>query len=181
MDVSFSGDSMTVRVYTGFNESNDDFGVLYGDLFISTDGWHPDTSAAHYANDNIFTGEKWEYVFDTSGGSLHGGNFDIYTSNHFFGGSGYYYRQNQEVQYAGGGSSYTGSSVDLSHAGQYIEYNILLSSLGIQGPANIGLKWGMTCSNDSIEGQVSVPEPSALMLLGLGLLGLGVTARKRSS
>jgi hypothetical protein len=184
MDVSFDGTYLSVRVNTSFSESTDNFGVNYGDLFISTNGWHPAGSASDgYLIDNASNGEHWEFVFDTSAETLIGGEFMNYNSEYFFDPTQYIFRDGQEVQYAFGGQDYAGSSVDLSHAGKdgYIQYNILWSSLGLSGPADIGLKWGMTCANDTIEGQVSVPEPSALMLLGLGLLGLGVTARKRAN
>lgn len=189
MDVTFGGGYMTVRVNTNFRETSatgDRYGVKYGDLFISSNGWNMGSMTAPYANDNYLTGEHWEYVFDTSMMSLYGGTFTIRNSDSFFG-SGYIIRNGQEVQRGTGGAAIGGSSVDLSHAGMggYIEYNILLSSLGIADGAEIGLKWGMTCANDTIEGAVrtptSVPEPTALMLLGLGLLGLGATARKRTN
>lgn len=185
MEVTFGGGFMTVRVNTNFRETSatgDRYGVKYGDLFISTDGWHP-YGAAPYASDNYLNGEDWEYVFDTSAASLYGGTFSIRNSDSFFG-SGYIIRNGQEVQRGTGGTASAGSSMDLLHAGMggYIQYNILLSSLGISDGSVIGLKWGMTCANDTIEGAVTynVPEPSALMLLGLGLLGLGAVTRKRS-
>jgi hypothetical protein len=180
MDVTFSGGYLNVRVNTNFS-TPDNFGVDFGDLFISNNGWNPDTSASHYRNDNIFTGEDWEYVFDTSEGVLYGGSFDIATSNDFFGGSGYYYRRNQEVQRAGGGTALAGGLVDLNSAGNggYIEYNILLSGLDLT-TGDIGLRWAMTCANDAIEGAVrySVPEPATILMFGLGILGLGMSARK---
>lgn len=180
MEVTFGGGYMTVRVNTNFNEATDPYGVAFGDLFISTNGWHPYGSAPYYS-DNYLTGEHWEYVFDTSAGMLYGGNFSIYNSDHFFDPTRYIFRNGQEVQRHDGGAAFAGSSEDLSHAGMggYLEYNILLSSLGISGDTQIGLKWGMTCANDTIEGAVNVPEPSALMLLGLGLFALGWTSRKR--
>lgn len=181
MDVTLGGGYMTVRVNTGFSEADDLYGVRFGDLFISTNGWHPYGSAPYY-QDNASNGEGWEYVFDTSANTLYGGSFSILTSDYFFGSSGYVYRNGQEVQRGTGGTAANGGSVDLSHAGigGYIEYNILLSDLGISGDTQIGLKWGMTCANDTIEGVASVPEPGALMLLGLALLGLSLTARLRA-
>jgi len=182
MDVNFDASYMTVRVNTNFTSAGDAYGVDFGDLFISVDGWNPYGSAP-YTGDNRTTGEDWEFVFDTSGGMLYGGNFNIATSDDFFGASGYYYRKNQEVQYAGGGTEYAGSSVDLSNAGAggYVEYKILLASLGISGDVSLGLRWEMTCSNDAIEGAVrtSVPEPSSLLLIVAGLLGLGAIRRQR--
>jgi hypothetical protein len=182
MEVTFAGGYLNVRVNTNFT-GPDHYGVDFGDLFISSNGWNPDTSASNYRNDNIFTGEDWEYVFDTSEGALYGGAFDIATSDDFFAGQGYYYRRNQEVQRADGGTELAGSLVDVSNAtgnGGYLEYNILLSSLDLT-TGDIGLRWAMTCSNDAIEGSVhhSVPEPATILMFGLGILGLGVTARKK--
>jgi hypothetical protein len=121
-------------------------------------------------------------VFDTSEGALYGGDFGIATSNTFFGGTNYYYRRNQEVQRTSGGTELAGSLVDLSSIGNggYIEYNILLSSLDLT-TGDIGLRWAMTCANDAIEGAVrySVPEPATVLMFGLGLLGLGASARKK--
>jgi hypothetical protein len=180
MEVTFAGGYMNVRVNTNFFEP-DPYGVQFGDLFISSNGWNPDTSALNYRNDNIFTGESWEYVFDTSEGALYGGAFDIATSDDFFAGQGYYYRRNQEVQRANGGTALAGSLVDASAAGVggYVEYNILLSSLNLTA-GDIGLRWAMTCANDAIEGAVhySVPEPATILMFGLGIMGLGMSARK---
>ncbi|MFO7602703.1 MAG: PEP-CTERM sorting domain-containing protein [Gammaproteobacteria bacterium] len=185
MEVTFSGGFMNVIVNTNFT-GPDKYGVDFGDLFISTNGWNPYGSAAdNYKYDNYSNGEGWEFVFDTSASMLYGGDFSINLSDDMMG-AGYVFRNGQEVQRRDGGTAYAGSSVDLSNAGNggYIEYNILLSSLGITDGTDIGLKWGMTCANDTIEGVVtaSVPEPTSLLLLSIGLLGLGaVTRRKRSS
>ena len=50
---------------------------------------------------------------------------------------------------------------------------------------NLGFDWTMYCGNDVIQGlntPINVPEPSStgIYLLGLGLIGLGVTRRRKT-
>lgn len=187
MEVIFDGDYMNVTVNTNFRNTTTDRdpnGVNYGDLFISTNGWNPyGVESNGYKYDRASNGEKWEFVFDTSAKMLYGGEFSIRTSDSFF--SSGTFRNGQEVQRGNAGTSFAGSSVDMSKVGYggSITYSILLSSLGLSSDVELGLKWGMTCANDTIEGKVhytSVPEPSTLLLLGASLLGFGFTARRKS-
>ena len=186
MDINVDANFMHVRVFTNFNQATDPYGTLFGDLFISTDGWHP-YGAAPYTADNASNGEDWEYVFDTSANSLYGGNFSILLSDsappEVSNPSGFVVRNGQEVLRNTGGTAIAGSSVDLSHAGNngYIDYHILLASLNLTGNAEVGLRWAMSCANDAIEGQVAVPEPGALALFGLGLAGLGFKRRRKTA
>ena len=46
--------------------------------------------------------------------------------------------------------------------------------------ANVDAHWTMSCGNDAIDGNFSVPEPSILSLLGFSLLGLGFIRRRKS-
>ena len=180
MDVTVSGGMLTVRIDTNFSEANDRYGIEFGDLFISSNGWNP-YGAAPYTSDNSVTGEQWEYVFDTSAGALFGGDFSIYNSEDRL--DRYTFRNGQEVQRNSGGDLLTGSNLDLSHAGNggYISYNIMLSSLGISGDVDLGLKWGMMCANDTIEGMVTVnnvPEPYTALLMLSSLILLPIFKNK---
>jgi hypothetical protein len=200
MDVAFSGGFMDVKVYTGFHEgTSGGYGTLYGDLFISTNGWTPaGTTADFYLSDNAGNGEEWEFVFDTSEKKLFGGDFSIILSQNAPPGNvGYTIRDGQEVYRGDGGVAFEGdgSNVDLTNVATalfdnshipdpfpYLAYQISLESLGLFGGETIGLKWGMSCANDTIEGAVTVPtpEPGTVILLGLGLTGLLARARRRA-
>ena len=187
MDVSFSGSLMQVKVYTNFYEPNDLYGTLYGDLFISTDGWTADGSRPNYLSDNYKTGD-WEYVLDTSSGQLFGGDFSIILSDYappYLGNENrYIVRNGQEVLYGSGGTLIDGNNgvtLKSSAADSFLLYNIDLAFLDLESNV-IGLKWGMTCANDTIEGQVTapVPEPGTLLLFGVGLIGLAFYRRRRN-
>jgi hypothetical protein len=57
-----------------------------------------------------------------------------------------------------------------------------ISALNMKPEYLIGLHWTMSCGNDVIEGAFDpgiVPEPSTVILLGLGLLGVVGIGRKR--
>ena len=69
------------------------------------------------------------------------------------------------------------SSIDIE---DYIRFEIDLSGTDLANSTNLALHWGMTCGNDTIEGEYSVPEPAILGLLALGLVGIGVSKRKNA-
>lgn len=189
MDVSFGGGFMDIIIATNFYEgAHDTGGAGYGDLFISTNGWDP-YGLDPYRWDSYWTGEDWEFVFDTSAGILY--ELPNYTTSNItnyisLASARSTYRNFQEVLYRRGGDSITGdtSKVDLTHTGNggYITYEIDMSSLGSIDGGIIGLKWGQTCANDTIEGGAPgapVPEPATMLLLGSGLICLAGLGRKK--
>lgn len=178
---------VSVTVYTGFKEGDAKaLGTRYGDLFISSTGWHPyvGTDPLHYKQDRYSnTGTQWNYVIDTSeGGKLYGGNFFVYLSDNLTSGT---YRNGQVVQRKSGGTLLDTDPVlfgtELYNGKNYntITYSFDWALLGVRAGDELAFKWGMTCANDTIEGAARVvPTPATLPLIAAGQ-GAGWFARRR--
>jgi len=177
---------MTVNVNTNYVEAAE--GTQYGDLFISTDGWHP-FGDAPYSEDNHSNGEDWEYVFDVSAGKL----FDIrdnqdrilLSDDIFLSG----HRSGHEVLLDSSGLTALDDGT-AERDGDIYSMNFNIADVfADQNVLDFGFHWTMTCANDIIEGwggmaidksYEPVPEPGTILLLGIGLIGLVSFKRKQA-
>jgi hypothetical protein len=217
MDVSLSGNMLTVSILTTFAGKADNHlfdsltggkGIGYGDLFLGS-SWTP-YGTSPYTGDNTYTGTTWTYGFSlddrwmsegTSGtGTLYSlnnavfdndtvtnNNPDALLSEDFL--TGGTYRDGQEVAVNvteerilnGDITAIAGSSSwSIDTSASRVDFMIDLTGTDLLLGNEIALHWGFTCANDVIEGSYSVPEPSILALLSMGLFGLvGVTTLKK--
>ncbi len=197
LNASITGSILNVDIYTNFAGYGDNGlysgitnteasgwgnGIGYGDLFLSSAG---------------SIGE-WEYGFSLdnrwseTGGSgslylLNGPNF-LY-SDDFISTSGGYRTGHEvavdtsaaDVEMVGYGSW----SVDKNNG--VISFAIQMEDTGLPYDNGFTFGWGMTCANDVIQGtvemdnSVDVPEPGALGLVGIGLIGTLVGRRRRKA
>ena len=195
MDVERIGNMLSVSINTGFAGKGDNhlfsgytydgMGIGYGDLFLSS-SWNP-YGTAPYTADNSTNGTTWTYAFSlddryTDGGSgslysLLGDNSDVLLSEDFL--KGAIFRNGQEVAVDTTGKTAINSS-NWNIATGSVNFLIDLTGTSLEGSDTIALHWGMTCGNDTIEGAYSVPEPTMLGLLAIGLIALGANRRRNT-
>jgi hypothetical protein len=192
-----------------------DAGTGYGALFITpgATAWTPQgTDHVHYSTDTYQNGD-WKYaltmpaipganqtsgtggLYLTGGGALNAvtPNGKIVSSNvlgdpityPYSGNNGYYFRENQAVQYVPGSvAAITTDSWKIENGKITFEVtdNGLLTN-------DFALSWAITCGNDIIQGEVdlpagaqgAVPEPSTWAMMILGFAGIGFTAYRRKN
>lgn len=162
-----------------------------GDLFLSNDGWHPNTDGTNNQYDTPNNGEDWEFVlvFDDHKPSTPYGTFGLFAvsdENNIIHPEDILdpangLRAGQEVRYD------TSGQIPLSTAGtwlwhgwdtlstddDYLTLSIFYDFASLSLVENIGIHFAMSCANDVVEGGDEIPEPVSMVLFGTGLAGIG--------
>jgi hypothetical protein len=185
MNVTTSGNLMTVRVTgTFFSTANImSFSGFWepGDLYISSTGWKAlGSSGPHFATDTFTSNEGWNYVVGNGPqgkGVYNILNFPSITMTNIDGAYGTY-RADQAWQ-GGYGAYVTSADVSVDGTGMTFEFSTLDSTGAYYLGDQVGLHWTMQCGNDVVEGEVPVPEPTTILLLGVGLIGVTLFGRRK--
>ncbi len=211
MDVTLTGNLLTVQINTNYAGHAGLNGTGYGDLFLSN-AWTPNgDSAQGYRTDDNTNGTNWTYGLSLDGDQYNNDNTvnksgsARFNSSNVSGIASLYelnsttndynallsddltsgtFRNGQEVVVDRSSNTTADTSINGSwmissvDTDDYIRFEIDLSGTDLADSSNIALHWGMTCGNDTIEGQHSVPEPAILGLLTIGLIGIGISKRK---
>ena len=183
MNLSLTGSQMTVDIHTDYWTGAGGLQTDFGDLFLSIDGLTL-YGEAPYFEDTSLNSTVWEYVFDVSEGQLYdirGAQDHILLSDDvLLGWDDEDYRHNQEVWIDPIGLTAIGQG-SAGRVGDYYSLSFDMTSLYLDPlNLNLGFHWTQTCGNDVIEGGIVTPEPSTMLLLGCGLVGIAVFSRKRT-
>jgi hypothetical protein len=192
MDITKVDDNDWIVVLTGdyfintANSNHPAHSFNSGDLYINSQGWNATQTVAgdHYVNDVFSQSEGWNYV--VTNGSFGWGLYTLVAdSAHGYqdtwSPTNYTYRDQQA--WRGGANQFIGGA-NYSLSGNTLTFTFNTGDLNWTD--SVGFHWTMKCGNDVIEGMISapeqpqVPEPSTLVLVGLGLTGIIVYKKRRS-
>jgi hypothetical protein len=189
MDITKSGTDWSVMITGDYFKYHDnisyDSGYPYklgpGDLYINSNGWNASPGTGHYETDTFNSGEGWNYVVtQAANGSwgLYSLDFDDieYTNVSSLSGNNFVYRIDQA--WKGGRGTFIGTA-NYTHILNTNSATFTFNTGNLDFSGDVGLHWTMQCGNDVVEGKVSsVPEPTTLLLLGLGLIGITAIRKK---
>lgn len=190
------GDVLSIGLQTGFDLG--DGHQLYGsgnywagDLFLSFDG---DDSSYEFAADFGFDNScGYSYLNDQAGCNALGthdtaGVYAVLTENNdVYGGhteSVPFLMETGELKYAFSETDELNendwdSAVEEGDLSYWRQVTFSLSALGLSGVEEVDAHWTMSCGNDAVDGHTEVPEPSSLVLLGFGLIGLRALRKRQ--
>ena len=182
-----------------FDSLTNNQGIGYGDIFLSS-SWIP-FGTAPYANDDNTHGTVWTYGFSLNDRwmdeTLNGGagtgtlyslnsdnnNADALLSQDFLSGGTFRNGQEIAVDTANGNVTAIAGNSSWSISAGKVNFLIDLTGTSLLNSSSVAMHWGMTCGNDTIEGQLlgtprRLPEPAVISLLLAGLAGIGLARRK---
>ena len=171
------GSTLSIGLQTGFDVvtgmqtySGKDYWA--GDIALSFDG-----SSANYEYAIDFGNLTKDYLQDSLGTHTAGLYSSVTWNNDMYPG---YVAASSPFAMASG----TWSTAITAVTGNVADYYYEIATFDVSGivsgyPYTLDAHWTMSCGNDNINAHAKVPEPSTLLLLGSGLVGIGLFGRRK--